>query len=205
MRHGHCDLGSLADIIARELDRLAVGGKRVLVAIDGKAAAGKTSLARALILRSPCTVYHADDFFPRPEQRTPERLSEPGGNLDRERLEAELLSPLRAGADEVSFSPFDCREGRLLPPRRSRPGRIVVIEGSYSCHPALRGYYDLRVFLSVSPEEQARRVAERERERDPEGADGRIAEYLRRWIPLEEKYFAECRVADACELSIDVY
>lgn len=38
----------------------------------------------------------ADDFFLRPEQRTPERLAEPGGNLDRERMKSEVIDRLSA-------------------------------------------------------------------------------------------------------------
>ena len=64
------------------------------------------------------------------------------------------------------------------------PSPLVVIEGAYSCHPQLSGYYDLRVFLSVGKEEQLLRISERN---GPE-----IAElFKKRWIPLEEAYFSD--------------
>ena len=37
------------------------------------------------------------------------------------------------------------------------PGTLVLVEGSYSCHPELWEHYARRVFLSVEPEEQLRR------------------------------------------------
>ena len=63
----------------------------------------------------PCNVFHMDDFFLPPALRTPERLSQPGGNVDRERMLAEALLPLSRGED-VTFRPFDCHAGRLRPP-----------------------------------------------------------------------------------------
>ena len=52
--------------------------------------------------------------FLQPIQRTPQRMAEPGGNLDRERLIAEVLEPLRAG-QQGSYRLFDCRTMALAP------------------------------------------------------------------------------------------
>lgn len=60
--------------------------KEVLLAIDGGSAGGKTTLGKLLEQRYACNVFHMDDFFLRPMQRTKERLAEPGGNVDRERI-----------------------------------------------------------------------------------------------------------------------
>ena len=66
----------------------------VTVAIDGRCASGKTTLARALQEKIDCNVFAMDDYFLRPEQRTAERLSEAGGNVDRERFLREILLPV---------------------------------------------------------------------------------------------------------------
>ena len=50
----------------------------VIVAIDGKCTSGKTTLASQLAEIYDCNVFHMDDFFLRPEQRTPERFAEVG-------------------------------------------------------------------------------------------------------------------------------
>ena len=58
-----------------------------------------------------------DDFFLRPEQRTPERFSEPGGNVDRERFLSEVLLPLRQG-EAVDYRRFDCATFTIAPTLR---------------------------------------------------------------------------------------
>ena len=62
--------------------RLPTNRGRVVVAIDGRCGSGKTTLAAALQKEFSCAVFHMDDFFLRPEQRTEERLAQPGGNAD---------------------------------------------------------------------------------------------------------------------------
>jgi len=173
----------LAALFSRIEGLLAERG-RVVVAIDGRCAAGKTTLAAVLRERFGGTVFHMDDFYLRPEQRTPDRYAEPGGNVDRERFFEEVLLPLREGR-AVSYRPFDCGAMRLGEPVCAAPAGLCVVEGSYSLHPALAGEYDLSVFLCVSPEEQRRRILTR----DP----ARAEQFFARWIPLEERYFESCR------------
>ena len=50
---------------------------RVIVAIDGRCGSGKTTLAAKLQKQLHCSVFHMDDFFLRPEQRTEERFAAP--------------------------------------------------------------------------------------------------------------------------------
>ena len=58
----------------------------VIVAIDGKCTSGKTTLASKLAELYDCNVFHMDDVFPRPEQRTPERFAEVGEEIQRQRI-----------------------------------------------------------------------------------------------------------------------
>lgn len=86
----------------------------LLVALDGRCAAGKTTIAAQMARQYGWGVVHLDDFFLQPIQRTPQRMAEPGGNLNRERLIAEVLEPLRAG-QQGSYRLFDCRTMALAP------------------------------------------------------------------------------------------
>ena len=70
---------------------------RFILAIDGRCASGKTTIATELAHTLNADLIHMDDFFLRPEQRTPERLAIPGENIDHERFLTEVLEPLRAG------------------------------------------------------------------------------------------------------------
>lgn len=174
-----------------EIDkRLKVG--RLIIAIDGGSGSGKTTLAGEIAKKYNCTVFHMDDFFLRAEQRTPERFAEIGGNVDRERFEGEVLSPLVNG-ETVVYRPFDCSKMALGEEIRTEPTPLTVIEGAYSMHPALSGYYDLSVFLDISPELQRERILKRNREE-------KAALFFERWIPLENKYFTKTRIKSRCDM-----
>ena len=80
----------------------------LLIAIDGRCAAGKTTLASIVKEKINCNVIHMDHFFLQPAQRTEERLQEPGGNVDYERVRKEVLIPLSQGK-AFSYKPFDCK------------------------------------------------------------------------------------------------
>ena len=180
-------------VLAGKLNNFA---GRLLVAIDGRCGAGKTTLVSFLQNEIEATVFHMDDFFLRPEQRTAERLSTPGGNVDRERLESEVLIPLRAGEKNFPYQRFDCKTQSLQEPVLIEPKSVCIVEGSYSCHPALQKYYDYRIFMTVSPQEQMERIIQRN---GPTAA----RMFKTRWIPLEEQYFARCEVEGKCTCSID--
>ncbi len=165
-----------------------------VLAIDGRCASGKTTLAKKLADEWNAALFHMDDFYLQPHQRTPERLAEPGGNVDRERFLEEVLLPLRRG-ETISYRRFNCGTMTFDPTRPIVPGAIAIVEGSYSCHPDLRGYYDYRIFMDIDPETQQERILRRN------GPDG-LQRFITRWIPLEETYFSECAVRDHCDLLI---
>lgn len=183
------------DRLFEEIRRLLIKTPRVIVAIDGRCGSGKTTLAAELQREFSCAVFHMDDFFLRPEQRTQERLSRPGENVDHQRFLQEVLRPVRRGK-EVTFRPYVCARQALGEAMHIAPNRLTVVEGSYACHPTLWDYYDLRVFLTVEPEEQMRRIEERS------GAE-KAEQFRCRWIPLEEAYFAAYSVPQRCDLCIN--
>ena len=176
------------------IERLMAERERVLVAIDGGSASGKTTLGELLQNVYGCPVFHMDDFFLRPEQRTPERFSEPGGNVDRERFLSEVLLPLREGKT-VDYRRFDCATFTIAPPQRIEAGTLNIVEGAYSMHPDLAPYYDLTVFLAVSAEKQRERILVR-------NAPAQAELFFDRWIPFEQRYFAALNVPERCDLTI---
>ncbi len=182
--------------LIQTIQRRSGEGGRVLVALDGRCASGKTTLAQQLRERFGWSVVHLDHFFLRPEQRTPERYAAPGENVDHERFLQEVLEPLRAG-QTPEYRPFDCHTQTLLAPVRVAESPVILVEGSYSCHPALWPYYDLRVFLTVSQAEQSKRILARN---GPEYAQV----FQKRWIPLEEAYFAAYRLETRCDYTLEL-
>lgn len=175
---------SIALAAAERILELLTLKKRVTVAIDGRCCAGKTTLAAELEKLLPqCSVFHADDFFLRPEQRTPDRLAQPGGNMDRERLFSEVTASLEKGG-EFYYRPFDCKAMALGAPIRAVPSQVNIIEGSYCCHPDISGAYDLKIFLTTSSEIQRERIKLRA------GSRELLDRFLNEWIPLEERYIS---------------
>ena len=181
--------------LCRQLTEIAAGkpGPAIL-AIDGRCASGKTTLGNRLAAEWNASLFHMDDFYLQPHQRTKERLAEPGGNVDRERFLEEVLLPLREGKP-VSYRRFDCGTFTFEPARLIEPADIAIVEGSYSLHPQLRDLYDLRIFMDVEPDEQMRRILKRN---GPEAAE----RFRTIWIPLEEAYFAGCKVRENADICI---
>ncbi len=179
-------------MLEKALRKLLEEKSKVIVAIDGPCASGKTTLAAKIAEKFDAALIHMDDFFLRPEQRTPERLSEPGGNLDRERFQREVLVPL-AQNEEFSYRPYLCSKGilgeKILVPKKE----LYIIEGSYSHHPFF-GEYALKLFLEVSPETQRKRLEKRSPEKLPR--------FIEEWIPMEENYFSYFSIREKADLVI---
>lgn len=167
---------------------------RVVLAIDGSCASGKTTLAAALAADWDCNVFHMDDFFLRPEQRTQERLAQVGGNVDYERFREEVLAPLKAGQG-FSYRPYHCKTGTLGEAVVVEPKPINIVEGTYSQHPYFGDAYDLRLVLTVSETVRTQRILAR-----PAHLHRRFFE---EWIPEEQAYFVAFAIAEHCDLLVE--
>lgn len=186
-------LAGFEELAAVVAARLETDG-RAVVGIDGPCGAGKSRLAERLAKRFPgSAVFHADDFFLQPRQRTKERLAEPGGNMDRERLAGEVLERLKPGRP-FSYRRFDCRSGALTRVD-AQPARLSIVEGAYCLHPDLQRFYSLKVFLDAPRGVRLERIARR----NPEQA----ARFLSEWIPLEDEYFQAFNVRGAADLVLN--
>lgn len=167
--------------------------KTVIAAIDGRCGSGKSYLARLLANVYQCSVIHMDDFFLRPEQKTEERLLEVGGNIDYERFKDEVLLPIAQGREVFEYQRYDCGQQRLTENVRVCSKHLIVIEGSYSCHPYFRDSYDLKIFLELDSETQKERILERN------GAY-MLSRFIGEWIPKENAYFEKFNVKENCQL-----
>lgn len=181
----------LRPLFAR-IDRLREERGRVLLAIDGGSASGKTTLAARLERMYGATVVHMDDFFLRPEQRSAQRLREPGGNVDHERFAREVLAPMRRG-EAFLYRAYDCQTRTIREGVRVTPGDFCVIEGVYSLHPSLADAYDLRVLLRIDASTQSERILRRNGEAMHE-------RFMREWIPLENLYFERTGIERRCDV-----
>ncbi len=165
-----------------------------VIAIDGRCAAGKTTLAHYLSKNLGAGVVHMDDFFLPTALRTAERLAEPGGNVHYERFMEEVIPFLKTGR-AFSYQKFDCSMMQLGGRREVLASSIVIVEGAYSCNPKLSDYMSLKLFMDVDKEEQLRRIRNR-------NGEEKMKMFQKKWIPMEEAYFAEYGIEEQADIII---
>lgn len=167
----------------------------ILIAIDGPSGSGKTTFAEKLREKYDANVFHMDDFFLRPEQRTSERLEEVGGNVDYERFHEEVMVNIKKGFP-FQYRPYSCSLGKLVDKIEVSFKRVNIIEGVYSMHPLLLPYYDINVFLTAPKEMCIERIRER-------NGDILLKRFVNEWIPKEDKYFIHFKIEEKCDIRIN--
>ena len=177
------------------IDRSRRERPRTLAAIDGPCATGKSTLGARLSQLYGCPLFHMDDFFLLPERKTPERLAQPGGNVDYERFFAQVLAPLSRG-EPVLYQPYRCHSGALAAARTIPPAPLAVVEGVYSLRPEFQPLYQVKCFLSAPWPVREARLLER---CGPEG----LERFRTLWIPLEDRYFQAFSISDACDTILE--
>lgn len=166
-----------------------------VIAMDGRAAAGKTTLTRQLAVILEAGVVQMDDFFLPAEFRTPERYATPGGNVHYERFVSEVLPRLRDGGP-FAYRAFDCSRMAIGEEVEVKAAPWRIVEGAYSLHPDFGEYAELGIFCDISPEEQERRIRVR-------NGEERWKMFQTRWIPLEELYIRECKVIQRAKVVLE--
>ncbi|MBR6516900.1 MAG: AAA family ATPase [Bacilli bacterium] len=150
----------------------------VVIAIDGCAASGKTTLAKKLSNMFNASVIHMDDFFLPLEKRTEERLNTPGGNIDYERFKEEVVNNLD---NDFTYNAFNCSIMKVDKEVFVKKTNLLIIEGSYSLHPYFGKYYDLSIFLDIDKDEQIDRIRNRDGEK-------LLKMFIEKWIKYETNY-----------------
>ena len=160
-----------------------------VIAIDGMSASGKTTLGHLLHTQFPeSNLFHMDDYFLQPHQRTVERLAEIGGNVDYERFMNEIILHLK-DKEGIRFRKYNCQTQTLTPETHVPWKPLIIIEGAYSQHPYFKNPYDLQIFCEISEEEQKKRILKRN------GLE-RLELFVNEWIPKENAYFKTYKIKE---------
>lgn len=122
-----------------KISRLLYRGGEVTVAIEGGSAAGKSTLAKLISSVFDANCFCTEDFIR-------------GGSFSWEVFEEQVCSKLNTG------KPFVYHRGNPAEKLEVSPKRLNIVEGVYSMHPALEKYYEIKVFLDVSPLTQTKRI-----------------------------------------------
>lgn len=168
---------------------------RVIIAIDGMAASGKTTLAASVAQRfSSCAVVHMDDFTVPFEDRYPGYFEKTLSNADIARFDREVLSPL-AGGQCACYRPYRCHPvpgfGEIT--EIAKDCAVIIVEGAYCLHPDLWDRYDLRALMAISDDAQQKRILAR-------NGETQLERFLCMWIPMEHAHIRARRLHERCDL-----
>jgi uridine kinase len=172
-----------------------IGRATIVVAIDGGAGAGKSTLAKGIRDRlGIVSILRADHFFlPLNEYPAPlapdeaYRLYFPW-----ERMREEALIPLRRG-QAARYQRYDWETDRLSEWVIVEPNEIVLVEGVYSTRPELRPLIDLAIFVETPRDERRKRMLP---------CADTDNEWLTPWMAAEDWYFANIRPAEHADLVV---
>ena len=179
----------------------AFGTRRVRVAVDGRTAAGKTTLghelARLLADEGRVVLRASLDDFKRPwsERHLYDRTSGEGyyrNAYDLEAVTTLLLHPSAPGGsgrvvlcsvDPLTQIDHSC-EHVFMP-----DDGVLVVDSVFAFRPELDGHWDLRIWIEIDADLSVKRGTKRDSAR--EGADAAAALHHDRYGVAEEIYLAE--------------
>jgi len=182
----------------------SVGTQVLVVAIDGRSGAGKSTVAEAVARAVDAAVVPCDDFFAASlsdadwDRRTPEQRA--ADAIDWRRLRREVIEPLRSGRS-ARWQAFDFLAGTrpdgTYPPKATpttlaaKP--VVLLDGAYSARPELEDVVDLSVLVEASASTRETRLSARE-------AEDFLRQWHARWDAAEEHYFRVVRPLSSFDL-----
>lgn len=172
----------------------------LVVAIDGRAGAGKSTLAGQLASTfESLLVIDGDDFYAGGSAEHWDAMSgaEKAAHCVDWRRQATVLGLLRSGRS-ARWSPYDwnANDGRLADIETvAQPAEIVVLEGAFSARPELAALTDLRVLLDAPRQLTQQRVRARE-------GNAFDAGWAARWEEAEDWYFAHVMWPEAFDLVV---
>lgn len=177
-----------------QVDRLRETKDNLMIAIDGYAASGKTTLAQMLSEVYHANVFHIDDFFKKMDANLNDPLSVHGNNIDFIKINETIIAPL-VKQEAVSYRLFDFKKHQHTDLVTVGYKSMNIIEGAYSMHPSLKVTYDFKIFLSVCTFKEWGRVYQR-------NGLKRLLIYIKKWIPKERRYFKTMHIREQADLII---
>ena len=161
------------------------GGQPRWIGLDGRGAAGKSTLAAEIAAAVPdAAVVHIDDFA---SPRIPE--------WDWERFDVQVVTPLLAGRP-ARYQRWDWATDAGAEWHAIEPGRVVVVEGVSATRREVRVPWALTVWVDAPRDVRLRRAAERD------GA-AMLPRWLDDWLPSEEAYVARERPQQRVDVVVD--
>ena len=178
-----------------EIEKQIRQKKKVVIAIDGPSASGKSTLGELLEKKYDALLFHTDHYFLPQVRKTEERLCESGGNVDYERLKFEIIDNINN--DYIKSNYFNCTTDKLEQRDSNKNKQVVIIEGAYSMHEKLQQHYTLTIFLEIEDSLQRDRILAR-------NGEVMLERWLKEWIPLENEYFSKEDLKNKADILMDL-
>ena len=167
-------------------------GQYFIIAIDGRAGAGKTTFAAYLknLLPDFCFIC-GDDYS--------SQVSHPitWGGYNEERFMADVIEPLRKAEKTVNYRPYDWDSKPHISGHKLKITRGVVIDRIYSFSFDLD--YDLTIWVETPREVALNRGIHR----SSMSEDKAEKAWREIWKPMEDKYILETKPAGNASIVID--
>lgn len=168
---------------------------QVVISIDGPCGGGKTTIAKDIERELGFNILHMDDFYLPFQKRDKNWMNIIAGHMDFERLIENVLKPYKQKR-KTNYISYDCHSDKYLQEIAIDLDKFLVIEGSYTSHPKLYEYVDLRIFIDIDKEKQIERLTKR----NPSVVD----KFLSMWVPFENNYFNTLKIKENSDLVLTV-
>jgi uridine kinase len=198
-------MAGIAETLAEIAQRLLEARPpRIVVALDGRIGAGKSTMASAIADRTSACVIPGDDFYAFritdaewEARSTVERVRDV---IDWRHLRTSALEPLRAGR-AASWQTYGAMQPdgsfHVKPePVCREPAPLIVLEGAYTTQPALADLIDLTVLIDTPTPLRLERTGKRD-------APDFLEHWHRRWDEAESYYFTRVRPPSSFDLVAD--
>jgi len=174
-------------ILAEISEISSLNARPILIAIDGPAGSGKTSLANQLAsnLKSAKTI-HMDDLYNGWEDALTATLTQ--------HLEEWVLDPLTQH-QSVKYQKFDWTIGEYGPTVEVSDVELLILEGVGAAQARIRQQADLTIWIEVGAQIGLARVLKRD------GAQ--ILPYMLKWQERESAHFIKDQTKENCQIFID--
>jgi uridine kinase len=154
---------------------LCSASKRPIIAIDGPAGAGKTTLAEhlsaALSLRYKVNIIHMDDLYNGWADAFDHHLSD----------SLVAISQAHRVGKGISYSRYNWIKGEYNAGQVLPPADLLILEGVGSSQSSVREFLASSIWIDIDPSKGLERVLARDGEA--------ISDEMQMWLLLQEKHF----------------
>ena len=168
---------------------------QVVISIDGPCGGGKTTIAKEIEKELDYNILHMDDFYLPFQKRDKNWMNIIAGHMDFDRLIETVLKPYK-NKQKPNYISYDCHSDKYLQEIPIDHDKFLVIEGSYTSHPILDKYVNVKIFVDIDKDNQVKRLTTR----NPAVVD----KFLSMWVPFENRYFEELKIKASSDLVIRV-